>query len=84
MDFIPRINGKSSIFSEQGSGVIICVFERSPENLWADRGSSCGGMPVLCSGSGERTEAGTTASAVKREQRVRILKDFGGIGARSR
>lgn len=53
--------------------------------LWADRGSSCGGKPVLCSGSGERTEfdAGTMALAVKREQCVRTLKYFGGIGARS-
>lgn len=52
--------------------------------LWTDKGSSCGGMPVLGSGSGERTEfdAGTMALAVKREQCVRILKYFGGIGAR--
>lgn len=40
-------------------------------------------MPVLCSGSGERTEAGTMVPAVERQHGVGILKYFGGIEARN-
>ena len=30
---IPRSNGKSSIFSEQGSDVVMCAFKGSPKDI---------------------------------------------------
>lgn len=52
LDFIPRSNGKSSAFSEQGSGMIICIFKkelRGPPCRWGGSGE----MPALSSGSAE-------------------------------
>ena len=77
LDFILRSNGKTSIVFEQGSGVIIGVFKRSPR--------PCGWTGVVM---GDRqfwreiAAAGTTVLAVERELSVRLLTYFGGRRAR--
>lgn len=52
LDFIPRSNGKSSILSEQGDGMITCVLKKVTHGPM-NRGG-CGGMPVLFSVEGDR------------------------------